>query len=439
MNHPLPKTSVDAATEYAFEQDAPMEPEMVTMSAGQDDPYEEYRRRMMQSKTLDMEARGLPAAPRMDYGGSVSRYERARPVFYDPPPTAMPDFEDMASIDLHERPSFSRNVVLAGLAAIVAGAGLGYALANMDTMRASTGQALAFMGSVLPANNAEAQSAPTPVAAQPVTTTIISKKPIATATLDVGDVQGTANTVIPLSLRAEAGSNPQDLGIRITGLPQSAFLSAGQRLSDNSWLLKPGEERGVGIIVPTADVPRLDLSVAAVELKTGELAAPIREMTVALQAAAPAPGAKAETPPANQLTAQMTAQTAAAGEIKITPAGAPPENASAKPIPQPVAATPVAPPVSAEAAGLLQKGDTLFKSGDLVMAREFYERAFEMGAGAGAYGVARTYDPAVFLEMNVKGLDPDPAQALAWYEKAKTAGIAEASAAMEPLRTAAIQ
>jgi hypothetical protein len=245
----------------------------------------------------------------------------------------------------------------------------------------------------------------------------------------VADVSGKVNTVIPLALRADAASDAQQLSIKISGLPQSAFLSAGTRISDNSWLLKGGEEKGVSLIVPTADTPKFDLSVEAREISSGELAAPIREMTVALMDVQ----AKAD-PPAPQV-----ATPAPAPEVQITPANAPPDTATvAAAIPQPKAETPVKPVISAEASALLQKGDTLFKSGDLVMARQFYMRAFEMGAAVGAYGVGRTYDPAVFKEMNVQGLEAEPARALEWYNKAKQAGVAEAADAMAPLTTAAV-
>ena len=69
--------------------------------------------------------------------------------------------------------------------------------------------------------------------------------------------------------------------------------------------------------------------------------------------------------------------------------------------------------------GLLGKGDMLMKTGDLIIARQFYSRAFQMGAAEGAMGVAKTYDPTVFAEMKVQGITPDAAKAAEWYEKAK--------------------
>jgi hypothetical protein len=455
MNHPLPKNSTSSALEYAFElQPASSEMDQdsgsaestelisaVTISGEANDPYEEYRQRMMRSQPEVPE----PPRPAMhmqpvrpDFRSSFARYERYRSSPYDMPEVTMPQIDEMISIDLRERPSFSRNVLLAGLAAIIAGAGLGYVMANMSGFSASTGRAMAFMGSILPTENPGADAAVGNPARKPLAATTISKKPIATASLDVADVQGNINTVIPLMLRADPAEDGKELAIKITGLPQSAFLSAGTRLSDNAWLLKSGEEKGVSLIVPIADAPKFDLAVAAIEAKSGELAAPIREMSVALKDIQPATAATDIMPDQKPLE-QVAVQTApAAANVQITPAGAPPEAPAATLIPQPNAATPAKPAISAEATGLLEKGDTLFQSGDLVMARQFYERAFDMGAPAGAYGVARTYDPTVFRQMNVRGLEPDPSAALQWYQKAKAAGIEEAEAAMAPLQTAAV-
>jgi TPR repeat protein len=98
---------------------------------------------------------------------------------------------------------------------------------------------------------------------------------------------------------------------------------------------------------------------------------------------------------------------------------------------------PIKQELSAEVKGLLDKGDMVRKTGDLIIARQVYNRAFEMGAAEGAMGVARTYDPAVYTEMKVQGITPDAAKAAEWYEKAKAAGVTEASAALTTTPAAA--
>ncbi len=97
---------------------------------------------------------------------------------------------------------------------------------------------------------------------------------------------------------------------------------------------------------------------------------------------------------------------------------------------------PIQPPLSAEVTGLLGKGDMLMKTGDLIIARQFYSRAFQMGAAEGAMGVAKTYDPTVYADMKVQGITPDAVKAAEWYEKAKQAGVTEADAALTTLSAA---
>jgi len=253
--------------------------------------------------------------------------------------------------------------------------------------------------------------------------TTISKKPIAIASLDVSDVTGTLNSMIPLALNAEPAFENQELAIKISGLPASAYLTAGKKISDNTWILKDGEENDINLYVPQSDTAKFDISIAAIETSTGELAAPVKEMTVAID------------------DVKLDDDTA----LQITPASAPPETIikvksqpeNAVALPAPESFEPIKPALSAEVTGLLGKGDMLMKTGDLIIARQFYSRAFQLGAAEGAMGVAKTYDPAVFVEMKVQGITPDAAKAAEWYEKAKAAGVTEAEAALTTLSAAA--
>jgi hypothetical protein len=448
MNHPLPHNPSSTPLEYSFVDD---EPEIasvpqppsavqiafhakatrsaeliaaVTGSADSDDPYEQYRQRIMQDHQRphrDEFRANLPPPPeRPDFGSAALRYESYFNSLRREAPLGYADFDEIEVPGPFANWQLSRKVMLAGCAAIIAGGALGYAMANLERLNQSTGRALAFVGSILPAGDAQASIVPAISANVGATSnTVISKKPIATASLDVADVAGALNSAIPLMLRSGGDANTQEIAIRVTGLPPAAFLSAGTRLSESAWLLRQGEETGVSLTVPAADKPKIELAIAAIEVKTGELAAPIREMTVALTD----PQVTAQTTPPQQVAVQKLAAVQPQEQSVALPAA----------IPQPQSATVVEPAISAEAAGLLQKGDLLFKSGDLVAARQFYSRAFEMGAGAGAYGAARTYDPAVYAELKVQGLMPDAAEARGWYAKAAQAGIAKAAAAIAAL------
>lgn len=235
-----------------------------------------------------------------------------------------------------------------------------------------------------------------------VTETIIHKKPIAVATLDVTDVSGFLNSQIPLLLSAQAAEGEAPISLRVMGLPDASYLTAGIETTKGNWLLKPEDIAGVKLVVSQMDAPQFDVEIAAVEEKTGVLAAPVKAMTVAI--ANPSPANVAAT---------------------IAPANSAPETASVVPV--------AVVAVNPEAAGLIAKGDGLLNSGDLASARQFYLRANELGDANGAYGVGRTYDPKIFAALNVQGLKPDPSKAAEWYKTAVAGGVMAARTALQNL------
>ena len=298
--------------------------------------------------------------------------------------------------------------IAAGLAAVLVGGLFGYGATHYKAIGAKADEIASLMRPrVEPAAAAD-------------TVTVVAKKSIATATLDVSDVSGELNSMIPLMLHVEPAVAGHDLILKLSGLPQSAYLTAGAKASDNGWQLAASEIEGVKLVVPQTNRPSFDVAVAAFEANTGELAAPIKEMTVAIGN----PG------------------------LQIAPAAALPENVTIKTTQQPEALVATALPElneqqvasaepGAETQSLLAKGDILLKSGDIGMARRFYERAFAQGSMEAAIGAGKTYDPAVYAELKVHGLKPDPVRAMEWYMRASAAGNTDAAAAIEALKQAA--
>lgn len=284
-----------------------------------------------------------------------------------------------------------------GLTALLVGGGAGLAVVNMETIsnHLSTGltSVKASIAGLTPPQNSQPKVN---------TETVVHKKLIAVAKLDVSDVSGNLNSPIPLLLSALAAEGEAPISLRVMGLPEASYLTAGIETTKGNWLLKPEDIAGVKLVVPHMDAPQFDMEIAAVEAKTGVLAAPVKAMTVAI---------------ANPSAANLAAT--------IAPANSPPDTATVVP----VAATPVDP----EAAGLIAKGDGLLNSGDLASARQFYLRANELGDAKGAYGVGRTYDPKIFTALNVQGLQPEPGKAAEWYKKAAAGGVMAARIALENL------
>lgn len=390
------------------------QPENKAVASGQPEnrTYEYYRRRIMerQREQLDTQMDRVPMAPVPPRPTIPAGELEVRHHFYG---SEMEQSEHvLAPAPYPQNSVIRRSLLFAGAFAAVAGGTVGFAVTKSDQISQSMTVFYEYAGSLL----ADETDPVFPATRE----TSISKKPIAIASLDVSDVTGTLNSMIPLALNAEPAFEDQKLAIKISGLPASAYLSAGRKISEDTWILKDGEEKDINLFVSQSDKAKFDISIAAIETNTGELAAPVKEMTVAIDEAEQ-------------------------GALQITPASAPPEtgvpvlaeveNISSAPVQKTF--EPIKPALSVEVVGLLGKGDMLMKSGDLIIARQFYSRAFQMGAAEGALGVAKTYDPTVFAEMKVQGITPDAEKAAEWYEKAKSAGIVEAEAALATLTAAA--
>jgi hypothetical protein len=101
--------------------------------------------------------------------------------------------------------------------------------------------------------------------------------------------------------------------------------------------------------------------------------------------------------------------------------------------PTPVAAKPER-ELDAEAIKLLlQQGEQFVGSGDLVSARQVYQRAAEAGNAAAALALGATYDPVVLAKIGVRGMGADVEKARSWYEKAKEFGSPDAPRRLEML------
>ena len=80
-----------------------------------------------------------------------------------------------------------------------------------------------------------------------------------------------------------------------------------------------------------------------------------------------------------------------------------------------------------EIAMLLNLGKDFFKDGDLVSARLLFRRAAAAGNAEAAFVLGKTFDPVVASRMGVIGIKLDIARARQWYERAAELGSPAAS------------
>jgi hypothetical protein len=98
----------------------------------------------------------------------------------------------------------------------------------------------------------------------------------------------------------------------------------------------------------------------------------------------------------------------------------------AGPQPQAGAATVPAPMV----AMFVQRGNQRLAEGDISSARLLFERAAAARSGAGAFGLARTYDPVFLTQIRAHGIQADLGLAISWYREAAALGEPEAQDAL---------
>jgi hypothetical protein len=117
----------------------------------------------------------------------------------------------------------------------------------------------------------------------------------------------------------------------------------------------------------------------------------------------------------------------------------PPSPITPSPItPNPITHGPIVPgqtipDAGSRAAVLFARGLDAELHGDLSGARRFYFSAAQQGDAAAARDLGRLYDPTYLKQIALGGVDPDPALARHWYERAVRLGDAEAGPLLEAL------
>lgn len=162
------------------------------------------------------------------------------------------------------------------------------------------------------------------------------------------------------------------------------------------------------------------------EAPTVASAAPAASVTIAPAATQPAavssPPPIAPLPTAPPPAALLPAVPSPAASVPVVPPPAEPQAA-----PSPPAASPPAPAAPGETslppaviAVLLQRGNEMLASGDILSARLYFERAGTAGSEDGEMGAARTYDPGYLATVDAPGLQADVKRAIDWYRIAAT-------------------
>ena len=212
------------------------------------------------------------------------------------------------------------------------------------------------------------------------------------------------------------GALPKGCFIRVRGLPPMAALSEGHSIAPGSWAVPIAALPNLKITLPTATAGNSEIFITLVAIDGAVLAEAKSVLMVATQQ--PAFG-----PPPGKTVAPLSILRAgppAAGAPDAT------EGAPGSLAPN-AAAGKLSTAARERALRLVKKGDEELAEGGVAQARLLYERAADAGLPEGAMALAATYDAAELGRLGVRGLQPDPAAAKRWYERAQQLGSTEAA------------
>jgi hypothetical protein len=210
-----------------------------------------------------------------------------------------------------------------------------------------------------------------------------------------------------IALRIEVGpmdAIPKNSFIQVRGLPPYVSLSEGHAIAPGAWAIPLFATASLKANVPAGAAGQHEVVVALVSIDGTPLAEARTSLLVAPSfpppARRPEPGFAATARPMETMArdSEQTQRIAAQGERFIA------------------------------------QGEQYLTEGNMAVARQFFQRAADLGYAPGAMRLATTYDPIELSRLHVQGIAPDPEQARRWYERARELGAPDADERLAKLR-----
>ena len=215
----------------------------------------------------------------------------------------------------------------------------------------------------------------------------------------------TAGGKVPLAMRiTNMEALPLQTVVLIRGLPSEIHLSEGRAFRSGVWVVPSNRIAQMQVEIPASLTGRSDITIAVATLE-GNYLAETRSTLIIV----PPPLAVLGTPPPDSAKGDQTAAV-------------------------PSVQTPLVPfRLTAETRALAMKfmvnGDNSMKVSNVLVARQFYQRAAEQGLPEAARALAATYDAKELAKIkNLVGVQPDPRLAKKWYAIADELGYQETAA-----------
>lgn len=198
---------------------------------------------------------------------------------------------------------------------------------------------------------------------------------------------------VPLAMRiTNMEALPPQAVVLIRGLPSEIHLSEGKAFQSGVWVVPANKIARMLVEIPASLTGRNEINIAVATLEGKYLA----ETRTTLIIVPPPPMVVVGTLPAD-------------GAKGDQPAVEPPIQAALVPF-----------RLTAETRALAMKfmanGDNSMKVSNVLVARQFYQRAAEQGLPEAARALAATYDAKELAKIkNLVGVQPDPRLAKKWY------------------------
>ncbi len=272
---------------------------------------------------------------------------------------------------------------------------------------------------------------PTPVPAQDTPKLIVAR-----------EVLLPPKTVIPFPIHIENRTAlPANCFIRISKLPPNAKLTAGHRVSDDTWAVPIDRLTKLRIAYPKDVPPQAVIRVQLVSLDRGLLADETVRLIAGLRPLAPprlatrtlkrASDARRDAADVMAATSGLTVgnEKAANAANRTGRLAALPSTSS-----RPNTSTTTDPGNrNAATQRMLARGNQFLLQGNVNAARLFYRRAADAGSAAAAMALAATYDPNELQTLGIVGMTGDVGEAKRWYERAIQLGEAKARTRLDRL------
>ncbi len=275
-----------------------------------------------------------------------------------------------------------------------------------------------------PATENTSVAALTPPEDDPVPMESAEKAPVTQPeSVTVEPVRGTAGEKIALDIKLPADAESAEMSIMIQSVPKQTELSAGKNLGSGNWLLTTGQLDGLTLNTTRALQPG-DYQVEVIMVRSDGKVPEARKLALVIDAPAAPTQANVQSAPAPEkpVVAPKAAEPAPKAALARPERVAPTEPAAAPPPAPTATANPTLPPLTAkQVSNILKRGDALLAQGDVAGARLLLGYAATRGNKDAMLKLGNSYDPEYLAKLGVRGVDPDPAKAAEWYERAKQA------------------